>query len=312
MVDILVLPTELRQIANQLLTGANKVGTSMQSIDNDILSLKGDKFLGNRANAVQMNYAPKRDALLTAKNIVSNFSVDLKTAADRFENADRGQVLGAFISSGGSELATIFSPVASLFTAVSVTNLISEIPLWLKDAIARLFPSPAIVSPLPKTPAQTLLTNPPIPAAQTPTASPSATPVSDPSKGYTVYYDIPPKSQGSDFGNAACVPTCIAMVLDYYHSKNSASKTATEAQLESWLSSDGTYGKGYRPDEKYLNQDLSQNLGYTFHVQQNSNWDDLTAKLKMDPPLLMFSAGLKVTRVNPGLISRALELTITH
>lgn len=97
MTNILVRPPELRQISEQLKSSANKIGTALQAIDNDILSLKGDKFLGNRANAVQTHYAPKREALLKAQNIVAHFAEDLQTIAGRFEQADK---------SGGSQPIT--------------------------------------------------------------------------------------------------------------------------------------------------------------------------------------------------------------
>jgi len=89
MVDILVRPAELRQISEQLKSGAKKIDAALQAIDNDILSLKGDQFLGNRANAVQGHYAPKREALLKAKEIVAHFAADLQSAASRFEQADQ-------------------------------------------------------------------------------------------------------------------------------------------------------------------------------------------------------------------------------
>lgn len=101
MVDILVRPAELRQISEQLRSSAKKIGVALQAIDNDILSLKNDKFLGNRANAVQAHYAPKREALLKAKNIVSHFSDDLQTAASNFEQADK---------SGGANPAIPIAP----------------------------------------------------------------------------------------------------------------------------------------------------------------------------------------------------------
>jgi len=91
MTDILVHPTELRQTSEHLRAGAKKIGTALQAIDQEILSLKGDQFLGNRANSVQAHYAPKREALLKAKEIVSNFAGELETAANVFEQADRGQ-----------------------------------------------------------------------------------------------------------------------------------------------------------------------------------------------------------------------------
>ena len=88
MTNILVRPLELRQISEQLRSSANKISAALQAIDNDILSLKGDKFLGNRSSTVQSHYAPKREALIKAKDIVLRFSGDLKAAADVFEKAD--------------------------------------------------------------------------------------------------------------------------------------------------------------------------------------------------------------------------------
>ena len=56
MTDILVSPPELRKISEQLESSATKIGAALQAIDNDILALRGDKFLGNRANSVQKHY----------------------------------------------------------------------------------------------------------------------------------------------------------------------------------------------------------------------------------------------------------------
>jgi len=90
MVDILVHPVELRQTASQLRDSAKKIGQALQTIDSDIQSLKGDKFLGNRANVVQSHYQAKRDALQKAANLVTLFAKDLETAANVFEQADKG------------------------------------------------------------------------------------------------------------------------------------------------------------------------------------------------------------------------------
>lgn len=89
MSDILIRPQQLRQISEQLSAGAKKISAALQAIDDDIRSLKGDHFLGNRANAVQTHYSPKREALLKAKEIVAHFSEDLQSAATRFEQADQ-------------------------------------------------------------------------------------------------------------------------------------------------------------------------------------------------------------------------------
>jgi hypothetical protein len=61
----------------------------LELIDRDILSLKGDRFLGHRADAVQAHYAPKREALLRSKDIILHFVTDLEQVAGKFEQADR-------------------------------------------------------------------------------------------------------------------------------------------------------------------------------------------------------------------------------
>lgn len=85
----MIRPQELRQAADQLRANAKKIDAALQAIDQEILSLKGDKFLGNRANAVQVHYAPKREALLKTKTIITHFADDLTNSAIRFEQADR-------------------------------------------------------------------------------------------------------------------------------------------------------------------------------------------------------------------------------
>ena len=89
MTQILVRPTELRQAAEQLHARAQRLSQAMQNIDQAILSVKGDRFLGHRADAVQAHYAPKRSALLKAKDIVLQFSQELEQAATVFERADK-------------------------------------------------------------------------------------------------------------------------------------------------------------------------------------------------------------------------------
>lgn len=105
MSQILIRPQELRQSSDQLRANAKKIDAALQAIDQEILSLKGDKFLGNRASAVQAHYAPKREALLKAKNIIEHFAEDLLSTATRFEQADKSGG-GEAIGSGGSPQPT--------------------------------------------------------------------------------------------------------------------------------------------------------------------------------------------------------------
>lgn len=90
MTAILVKPAELKQTAQQLRASAKKISAAMQNIDKVMASLKGTKFLGNRADLLQSHYAPKREALQRAKDIVAAFAADLDQAATSFEQADKG------------------------------------------------------------------------------------------------------------------------------------------------------------------------------------------------------------------------------
>ena len=81
MTEIDVHPANLRNVASQLRSSAQRIGGALQAIDSDILSLKNDKFLGDRANAIQASYAPKRDKLVKAKDLVILFSNELQSAA---------------------------------------------------------------------------------------------------------------------------------------------------------------------------------------------------------------------------------------
>lgn len=88
MTDILVQPPQLRQVAEQLRSNALKIDQALQSIDQNMNSLKGSRFLGNRADILQSNYTRKRDALIHAKSLVVRFSSELFSIAAVFENAD--------------------------------------------------------------------------------------------------------------------------------------------------------------------------------------------------------------------------------
>ena len=88
MIDILVQPPQLRRVAEQLRSQALKIDQAIRSIDHDMNSLKGNLFLGNRADTLLSNYALKRDALIRSKSLVVKFSSELFSIADIFEKAD--------------------------------------------------------------------------------------------------------------------------------------------------------------------------------------------------------------------------------
>lgn len=170
--------------------------------------------------------------------------------------------------------------ILPMFTALSVVPFLGNLPDWLNSFLDRFFQKPEIPSPI---------TNGSVPTSrfgdllkESPEISPPAqvSPPPSPSDGYEIYYDITPQSQGALYGGAACLPTSMSMVLDHYHSQNSANKTASPDDLIGMLDQgDGTFGRGITLDK--MNNDLAE-LGYRSTVQSGS-MDDLNAALKEGP-----------------------------
>ncbi|MGB9723152.1 MAG: hypothetical protein ACP5OO_03065 [Chloroflexia bacterium] len=95
-----------------------------------------------------------------------------------------------------------------------------------------------------------------------PAAAPS------PPAGYELYHDLSPRSQGALYGNAACLPTSVSMVLDYYHAQDAAHRTALPGELVRMLDpGDGTPGQGV-PGNRM--QDELAELGYRMEWKQAS------------------------------------------
>lgn len=182
-----------------------------------------------------------------------------------------------------------------LFTAVSVAPLLQGLSGWVIGFLDKFFPNPAIVSPLPDTPESIsgfgkLLQETPQATPSTQVAPPSSTTPSQPAaspiplaNAYDVYHNIPPKSQGSLYGSAACLPTSMSMVLDHYHSQDATNLTASPNDLIGMLDQgDGTFGRGITLDR--MNDDLAE-LGYHSAVS-SSDMDGLTNALNDGPVIV--------------------------
>lgn len=173
-------------------------------------------------------------------------------------------------------------------------------PGWLTERLSQFLPflqpptSPAPSGPtrlgelLDEAPALPLLSETTFPSATIP---PSAQPITQPAPP-TNGYPVPIKSQGSLGGNAACAPTSVSMVLDYYHSLNSENRTATPQELLTMLDKgDFTFGKGMS-----LNQitDELQDLGYTnVTAQANASLADLQNQLQQGPVITTVRLDMK-------------------
>ncbi len=116
MPPILVQPQQLRQKAELLRAHAQKIDQALLTIDRTLTSLKGNDFLGMRADAVQTRYAPQKEALLQAKQSVVRFSDELEQVATRFSSADRNNdVHKKIFDKNQSEVPTTLTEYMELF-----------------------------------------------------------------------------------------------------------------------------------------------------------------------------------------------------
>lgn len=184
--------------------------------------------------------------------------------------------------------------ILPLFTALSIIPFFENLPTWLDSFLNKFFAPSATVSPTAEIPT---------PQMQTPDAS-VTTPLGELNKQtmqaadesekpaniqYDTSYDILPKSQGTLYGGAACMPTSTSMVLDHYHAQNPNNQTATPDSLIGMLDKgDGTWGNGIGLDK--MNDDLAE-LGYTTTVS-SGNMGDLDAALKDGPVIVNSQVGL--------------------
>ena len=92
MSQILVRPTELRKAASEMRSHAQRIDQALDAIEDVLVSLQGNQFLGHRADAVQAHYAQKKEFFVQAEKLVLSFAADLEVAATNFEKADRGGI----------------------------------------------------------------------------------------------------------------------------------------------------------------------------------------------------------------------------
>ena len=197
------------------------------------------------------------------------------------------------LSAGGglSEAPFYNNTILPIFTALSAVPLLSGLPAWLDSFLDKYFPEPEIKSPIPEEAA---------PASTPPSTTfgdllnepPPVTEPAQPTKAssFETYYAMPPKSQGALLGSAACLPTSISMVTDYFHTQNDVNQTASPPELINMLDP-GDRGKvGVILDR--MNDDIGE-LGYqNVNLKSGATIDDLSASIK-DGPVIV-NAGVKL------------------
>ncbi len=233
------------------------------------------------------------------------------------QSTERQGTSGLF---GGTLPMAAGGSIPSIAVPISIATWSSNLPGWLHDWVNRFFPPTPSVSPLPdevtsspepekpatgfgallqRSSASTISSLNQSPAEASPSATSAATiqsqvinqPAHLESSQYDVYNEVPTKSQGPLYGAAACAPTSVSMVLDYFHNLDASHAAANPQELIKMLDKgDGTPGSGVRLD--LMNDDLGE-LGYkNITIKIGANMDDLASNLKNGPVIV--TTGVKL------------------
>lgn len=309
-----------RAVAQHLKQNSETISSQLQYMQRSIQDLElawqgrdSDKFIAEGSDLLRR--------LITHQEILFVLSDRLQREAQEWEDVDQrgftafragrlnspwfGSNASFPLTAGGGPFNVFTSAILPMMSAISIAPFLSGIPGWLSGVLDRLFPPAIIISPVADTPLQPqtsgnsafgeLLRKQSIAtsSAQLDTlqATASAQVATSPQNGFDLYYQVQTKSQGSLYGNAACAPTSVSMVLDYYHDQTPSLKTASTSDLIKMLDKgDGTPGSGVALDR--MNDDLAE-LGYkNITVKTQASFEDLNSSLK-DGPLIV-TTGVKL------------------
>jgi uncharacterized protein YukE/uncharacterized protein YvpB len=341
--QILIQPSYLRTTARNIASSAEKIGNSIMQVDNIIQTLGPIRFEGNRAEHLRNRYNQQHPLISTAPQLIKRYSEQLTIIANRFDIADArigesfgkdadppGQYVAEYgRRDGSSGMGMTYSggmgmlAVPALMAAVRLEPGWSQsLPSWLREWLDRSFPP---VMPLQietptgmpaasdgKTPFGRLLEDLPreefVPAAA----------VSD----NGIQHNVPLKSQGALYGNAACAPTAISMVLDYYHASDAANPTRSIEDIKNMFDKgEFTTGRGIslnRVVDELQNSPadtLDPGLGYantSLKYGQGVSFNDLETSLKDGPVIVNAAVGLQNSPraiTGPGNTNHAMVVT---
>lgn len=232
----------------------------------------------------------------------SQFTNLSSTGVDQMLSVGSGSALP--LSAGGwSDGAGVFSiSLLPLSAAISVSSLLQGMPDWLRHFLDQFFPQTDVVSPLPSD----VFPKRPAPVKPSVTFGDLIKKTEGSTSTYEEYYNVPTLSQGNLYGSAACAPTSVSMVTDYYHNQDSSHAAVTPDKLITMLDpGDGTPGKGANLGKM---TDEVQSLGYKVPLAQGgATMDNLTTQLKDGPIIITAGVGI----VGPGTITSNVPRAIT-
>ncbi|MBT7191907.1 MAG: hypothetical protein HN916_17155 [Anaerolineae bacterium] len=216
---------------------------------------------------------------------------------------------------GFSNIPVLNNKILPIFTALSVASFLGALPTWLDSFLDKFFPQSEVISAdeasSPTSSPFGEILNKPLPDSESkPSSVPEPPPRSSPlgeilneplpdsmlkpppvSSTHEIYYDMPPKSQGMLLGSAACLPTSISMVTDYFHAQDGVNQTATPTELVNMLDEGDAGTKGVILNR--MNDDVSE-MGYqNVKLESDASFDDLSTSIK-DGPVIV-NAGVELT-----------------
>ena len=307
---VLSLVQQIKQTAEQAREQAAQVNNTAHSLD--WIGPSHDEFMAE-AQAIARAIEAQADVGEILATRVEREIAEWEQAAANLGGSN-GVVLPISGGIGSWKLPALpFSNLTPIFTIVTIAPWVGSVPSWLGDLYHKFFPAPIslpeVIAPEPEVPATgsvslfgkliergqaeaTTAAQPAVPttpSAQvtpvTPSTPPAASsaPSSQPTfrTGYEPFYDISPKSQDMAFGKAACLPTSLSMLTDYYHNQDPANKAVDRDELIKMREKgDGTPGVGFGVDK--LNDDLNE-LGYKTTKNSQSDMNGLADELKNGP-----------------------------
>lgn len=325
MTTLHLLPENALDTARRLAGQAQQAQAELATLRSRLNQLHS-AWQGGASDEFQAESAQLLRQLEAQVDQLAVLSARLQREVQEWEQVDQRGAAALRAGSPGFWGGTLPTAAGGLLPAVAVPVWVSSwldgLPSWLREWVNRLFPpvsvpDPLVESPTPtgktklgelleKTPEPTPVTpepagvaedpapapvadTPPAPVAEPAPAAPVESPA--PSPAYENYHDVPAKSQGALYGSAACAPTSVSMVLDYFNAQDAARATASPEDLIKMLDrGDGTPGSGV--SLHLMNDDLAE-LGYNkVTVGVNAGMEALGEHLKEGPVIV--TAGVKL------------------
>jgi hypothetical protein len=214
---------QLRQVLQGILGGGVQIGAHLQSRSIEL----GDELLSRAMGFEAANEAVKGSVLGASTAYVNFVSTTKKFSFLSFLGVSRSKALSIWGISGLAGFMSLFFvktqpeiltpfPEAGTFDQHSEATQSSK-PNSQKTGFGILMEE----YEQKRQASENENSNKPVPIEES----------ESPTTQYDTYYDVPIKSQGTAYGSAACLPTSISMVMDYYKTQNANNNTASPDDL---------------------------------------------------------------------------------